>query len=84
MIHVEFEVLFWLFDPLLTLGFDLVVCYLHLSCEFQVQVCISMIDVAPSFELDHLLLLANICCFVGFENHSLVLVAHVLPIGLSV
>jgi hypothetical protein len=40
-----------------------VVCCLHLSCEFQVQVYISMVDVAPSFELDHLLLLANICLF---------------------
>jgi hypothetical protein len=40
-----------------------VVCYLHLNCEFQVQVCISLIDVAPSFELDHVLLLANIGLF---------------------
>ena len=63
MIHDEFEVLFWIFDPLLTPGFDLAVCYLHLSCEFQVQVYISMVDVAPSFELDHLLLLANLGLF---------------------
>jgi hypothetical protein len=84
MIHVEYQVLFWLFDPVLTLGFDLVACYLHLSCEFQVQVCISLIDVAPSFELDHLLLLANTRCFVGFEDNSLVFMAYVLHIGLSV
>jgi hypothetical protein len=43
-----------------------------------------MVDVSPSFELDHLLLLANICCFVGLDDGSLVFMAHVLHIGLSV
>jgi hypothetical protein len=72
MLCVEFEVLFWIFDPLLTLGFDLVVWTYHLDCEFQVQENISMIGVGSSFKLGQLLLFANIVCFVGFEDNSFV------------
>ena len=66
MIHVKFQVLFWMFDPLLTLGFDLVVWTHCLDCGFQVRCTLPWLE-----WLIHLSLIIGCClltlvCFVGW------------------
>jgi hypothetical protein len=63
LIQVKFHVLFWMFDPLLTLGFDLVVWTHCLDCGFQVKKHITMVEVVHSFGLISWLMLANLMLF---------------------
>ena len=63
---VEFQLLFWIFSSSLTLGFDLVVCTYMWALNFRTKHPNSMVNGASPFECWYLLLIANICCFVGW------------------
>jgi len=65
LLCVEFQLMFWIFSPSLTLGFDLVVCCLHVSFDFRFKHPSSIVDDASSFGCWYLLLITNVC-FVGW------------------
>ena len=84
LIHVKFQLLFWIFSPSLTLGFDLVVCCLCLSFDFRFKHSNVMVDDAPSFEHWCLPLITNICvfCRLMLTHLSLPYGLHILYIGI--
>ena len=79
LLRVKFQPLFWIFSPSLTLGFDLVVCCLHVSFDFRFKHPSSIVDDASSCEYWCLLLIANTCVFC-----RLMLTHLCLPFGLHI
>jgi hypothetical protein len=84
MIRVEFELLFWIFDPPLTLGFDLVVWTYMWALNFRTKHQIPWLMLLHHLNVDVCYLIANIWlfCRLMLTHLSLPYGLHILYIGI--